>query len=36
MDIKDVNFHEANIEWNKVKDITKVKIKETWRDEMNQ
>ena len=22
MDIKDVNFHESNIDWNKVKDIT--------------
>ena len=33
IDIKDVNFHEPNINWNKVKDITKVKIKETWRDE---
>jgi len=32
-DIKDVNFHESNIDWNKVKDITKVKIKEIWQDE---
>merc|ERR1711891_89659 len=32
-EIKDVNFHEPNIDWNKVEDITKVKIKETSRDE---
>ena len=32
-EIKDVNFQESNIDWNKVKDITKVKIKETSRDE---
>merc|ERR1711888_570967 len=32
MDIKDVNFHESNIDWNKVKDITKVKISEVSRD----
>merc|ERR1711888_103646 len=34
-EIKDVNFHESNIDWNKVKDITKVKIKEASRDENN-
>ena len=34
-DIKDVNFHETNIDWNKVKDITEVKIKEIWRAENN-
>merc|ERR1711888_315934 len=32
-EIKDVNFQEPNIDWNKVKDITKVKINETSRDE---
>merc|ERR1712030_179462 len=32
-EVKAVNFHESNIDWNKVKDITKVKIKEASRDE---
>ena len=31
-EIKDVNFLEPNIDWNKVKDITKVKIREVSRD----
>ena len=32
-DIKDVNFHESNIDWDTVKDIIEVKIKEILRDD---
>merc|ERR1712121_165403 len=32
MEIIDVNFHESNIDWNKIKDIIKDKMREASRD----